>query len=79
MLNDPSPLPDDWMPVCETCGKPMRLVDVRAKAAALGMRLPNDEEQYVIECCGYTMRIDDPEMAEKAIRNLKKYHGIGQR
>lgn len=70
-------LPDDWMPICKTCGKPMQLIDVRAKAAALGLSIPGTEEQYEIECCGYTLTIDDDEKYEKAIRNLKKHHSAG--
>ncbi len=72
LLNDS--LSDDWMPICQICGKPMRLIDVRAKAAALGLRLPGNDEQYVIQCCGHSLTIDDHEMAEKAVRNLQKYH-----
>jgi hypothetical protein len=48
----------------------MQLVDVRAKAAALGFSIPGTEEQYEIECCGHTLTIDDDEKYEKAIRNL---------
>ena len=67
---------DAYMPICESCGKPMKLIGLRAKAALVGVKLPNDEEQYVIQCCGYTMTIDDPEQAEIALRNLQKYHNI---
>jgi hypothetical protein len=69
--------PDEtYMPICQVCGKPMKLVGLRARAAQVGLRLPNDEEQYVIQCCGYTMTIDDPVLAEIATRNLKAYYNI---
>jgi hypothetical protein len=66
---------DDYTPLCHVCGKPMRLIDVRAKAAALGYRIPGDDEQYVIQCCGYTLTIEDPDQYQTAIRNLKQYRG----
>lgn len=66
---------DDWMPICEVCGKPMGIVDVRAKAAAVGVKLPDEELYYKIGCCGYTMTIEDRKLYEKAIRNLLAYHG----
>jgi len=67
---------DAFIPLCHVCGKPMQLIGLRAKAAKLGIRLPNDDEQFVIQCCGNTLTIDDPELAEAALRNLKKHHGI---
>ena len=76
MIDDRIRPDENYMPICHICGKPMQLVGLRAKAARLGVRLPNDEEQYVIQCCGHEMTIDDPELAEIATRNLKKYHNI---
>jgi hypothetical protein len=76
MAETPRTVDENYLPTCHVCGKPMRLVGLRAKAAKLGLRLPNNEEQYVLECCGHTMTIDDPELAEIATRNLKRYYDI---
>lgn len=74
-MNGNQPNADEgYMPLCHVCGKPMKMNGIRAKALKLGLRLPNDEEQYVIQCCGHELTIDDPAMAEAAFRNLKKYH-----
>jgi hypothetical protein len=54
----------------------MQLFGLREIAAKVGVRLPNDEEQYVIQCCGYTKTIDDPILAEIATRNLKRYYDM---
>jgi hypothetical protein len=51
----------------------MKLVDVRAKALALGIYLPGADEQFVIQCCGRTLGVDDPELLNTAVRNLKAY------
>jgi hypothetical protein len=67
---------EEYMPICDVCGKPMKLVGLREKAAIVGVRLPNDEEQYVVQCCGCTMTIDDPKLAEIATRNLRRYYYI---
>jgi hypothetical protein len=75
-VSEDDPKPDDYLPLCHVCGQPMKLMGLRAKAARLGLRLPNDEEQYVIQCCSYTLTIDDPALAEAAFRNLKSHHGI---
>jgi hypothetical protein len=42
-MNEDDPKPDAYIPLCHVCGKPMRLIGLRAKAAKLGLRLPNDE------------------------------------
>jgi len=67
---------EHYLPLCEVCGKPMQLIGLRDRATRAGIRLPNDEEQYVIQCCGYTLTIEDLQLAEIATRNLKQYHGI---
>jgi hypothetical protein len=66
----------NYMPICWVCGKPMKLIGLREKAAKVGARLPDDEEQYVIQCCGHTMTIDDARLAGIATRNLKRYYDI---
>jgi hypothetical protein len=68
--------PEPAMPLCPVCGKPMQLEDVRRKAAEMGYIIPGDDEQYVIHCCGYTLRICDDEKYLEAIRLLKQYHGL---
>jgi hypothetical protein len=65
---------EGYMPICEICGQPMKLVGLREKAKEVGVRLLNDQEQYVIQCCGRTITIDAPKLAEIATRNLKKYY-----
>ncbi len=61
------------LPLCHVCGKPMGLTDLSAKAAQLGIRLPGDGPQYVIQCCGYDLTLD--ENYSEVIRGLLEYHG----
>lgn len=65
---------EDYLPICHTCGQPMQLVGPLAPAA--GQSPSASGEQYAFQCCGYEMTLDDPELAEIAVRNLKKFHGI---
>ena len=59
--NDP-----DYMPVCATCGNPMRL-----RPEKIG----KDLVFWDIHCCGRVAMINNDELAERAIANLKKYWG----
>ena len=65
---------EDYLPICHACGKPMQLVGPLAPAS--GQSTPGDNEQYAFQCCGYEMTLEDPELAEIAVRNLKKFHKI---
>jgi hypothetical protein len=53
--------------ICPSCGQPMKVIDLFAKAAALGFRVnPGD---YVIKCCGHELTVEDEAAAEK-LRDL---------
>ena len=42
----------------------------------MGFRTPNDEEQYVLQCCGYELTLDDDETYLRVIAELKQYYGL---
>lgn len=65
-----------YLPICELCDHPMQLVDLRAKAEALGVRFPDNKEHFAIECCGHTLHISEPSLLKAAVANLKIIHGM---
>jgi len=65
---------EDYLPICHTCGQPMQLVG--PLPAPSGQVAHAEGEHYAFQCCGYEMTLEDPELAEIAVRNLKKFHKI---
>ena len=53
--------------ICHKCGKPMRVIDLSAQAARLGVQVPADS--FVIECCGANLIVEDVDVA-RALRDL---------
>ena len=58
--------------VCQKCGNPMKVIDVAAKARALGVYRP--EGSFVIECCGAELTIEDEDAAQRLRDLLLAYH-----
>ena len=65
---------EDYLPICHTCGQPMQLVG--PLPVSPGQSDPAEGDQYAFQCCGYEMTLEDPEVVEIAVRNLKKFHKL---
>jgi len=59
--------------ICHVCGEPMKVIDLTAKAAELGMSVP-EENSYVIECCNHELTIEDDEEFRQLRDMLLEYH-----
>lgn len=58
--------------ICHKCGEPMKVIDLTAKAAKLGVQVP--EGSFSIECCGSQLTIEDDAAAERLKDLLLAYH-----
>lgn len=56
---------------CPRCGDFRKLVDVREEARTVGLEIAGDEPQFVIECCGYELSIEDDLVYKEVIALLQ--------
>ncbi len=57
---------------CPRCGEFRKLVDVREEARKAGLLIAGDEPQFVIECCGYELSIEDDRVYKEVIALLQR-------
>jgi hypothetical protein len=59
--------------ICPRCGQPYKVIDLAAKAARLGGKVP--EGSFVFRCCGSGELTIEDEVAELRLRDLLlEYH-----
>jgi hypothetical protein len=59
--------------ICQTCGKPLKVVDLGPQVAKLGFKVP--ERSFVFACCGNgELTIDDDLAALRLKELLLAYH-----
>ena len=54
--------------ICSRCGQPMKVVDLTARAAKLGVK--TSEGSFVFKCCGNGELTIDDEVAALKLRSL---------
>ncbi len=57
---------------CPRCGGFRKLVDVREEARRVGLSIAGNDPQFVIECCGYELSIEDDRVYEEVIALLQR-------
>ena len=58
---------------CPRCGDFRKLIDVREEARKVGLKIAGDEPQFVIECCGYELSIEDDLVYKEVIALLQRH------